>query len=65
MRIASLAPQINTDMMMLGLDQMRKYKCIVDLERDVLVFGGTTRTRIVTRWTGLLLLAMFAKARDA
>ena len=28
-------------LMLLGLDQMRKYKCIVDLEKDVLVFGGS------------------------
>lgn len=27
-------------LLLLGLDQMRKYKCIVDLEDDVLVFGG-------------------------
>ena len=26
--------------LLLGLDLMRRYKCIVDLERDVLVFGG-------------------------
>lgn len=28
-------------LLLLGLDQMRKYKCIVDLEREVLVFGGS------------------------
>jgi len=28
-------------LMLLGLDQMRKYKCIVNLEKDVLVFGGS------------------------
>ncbi|CAD7931429.1 unnamed protein product [Amoebophrya sp. A25] len=27
-------------LLMLGIDQMRRFKCIVDLERDVLVFGG-------------------------
>eukprot|EP00980_Cylindrotheca_fusiformis_P005176 scaffold1106_cov126-Cylindrotheca_fusiformis.AAC.2 len=27
-------------LLLLGLDQMRKYKCIVDLEREVLIFGG-------------------------
>jgi len=27
-------------LLLLGLDLMRRYKCIVDLERDVLVFGG-------------------------
>jgi len=31
---------INEDMLILGLDQMRKFKCIVDLEREVLIFGG-------------------------
>ena len=31
----------NQDMLLLlGLDLMRKYKCIVDLERSVLIFGG-------------------------
>ena len=28
-------------MLLLGLDLMRRYKCIVDLERDVLIFGGS------------------------
>ena len=27
-------------LLLLGLDQMRKYKCIVDLEDEVLLFGG-------------------------
>lgn len=27
-------------LLLLGLDQMRKYKCIVDLERNLLIFGG-------------------------
>jgi len=27
-------------LLLLGLDLMRRYKCIVDLERDVLIFGG-------------------------
>jgi len=27
-------------LLLLGLELMRKYKCIVDLERDVLIFGG-------------------------
>ena len=31
---------MNEDLLLLGLDLMRKYKCIVDLERDVLIFGG-------------------------
>lgn len=28
-------------MLLLGLDLMRRYKCIVDLERDRLIFGGS------------------------
>lgn len=28
-------------LLLLGLDQMRKYKCLVDLERNVLIFGGS------------------------
>lgn len=28
------------DMMILGIDQMRRFKCMIDLERDVLIFGG-------------------------
>lgn len=28
------------EMLLLGLDQMRKYKCIIDLEREVILFGG-------------------------
>lgn len=27
-------------MLLLGMDQMRKYNCIIDLQRDVIVFGG-------------------------
>lgn len=33
--------QVPGRLMLLGLDEMRKYKCIVDLEKDVLVFGGS------------------------
>lgn len=33
--------QVPQKLMLLGLDQMRKYKCIVNLEKDVLVFGGS------------------------
>lgn len=28
------------EMLLLGMDQLRKYKCIVDLEREMLLFGG-------------------------
>lgn len=31
---------VQEKLLLLGLDLMRRYKCIVDLERDVLVFGG-------------------------
>jgi len=27
-------------LLLLGMDQMRKYKCIIDLQRDMLIFGG-------------------------
>jgi hypothetical protein len=29
------------DMMILGIDQMRRFKCRIDLESNVLVFGGS------------------------
>lgn len=32
---------INDSLVILGLDQMRKYKCLVDMEREKLVFGGS------------------------
>ena len=32
---------VESDLAMLGLDQLRRFKCIVDLEREVLVFGGS------------------------
>ncbi|CAB9524953.1 DDI1 homolog 2 [Seminavis robusta] len=28
------------DMMILGIDQMRRFKCMIDLEKNVLIFGG-------------------------
>lgn len=31
---------VQDNLLLLGLDLMRRYKCIVDLERDVLIFGG-------------------------
>jgi len=30
----------NSELLLLGLDQMRKYKCIIDLERNIMLFGG-------------------------
>jgi len=32
--------QMQEHLLLLGLDQMRYYKCLVDLERSCLVFGG-------------------------
>lgn len=32
---------VQDQLMILGLDQMRKYKCLVDVGREVLIFGGT------------------------
>jgi len=32
---------VQDQLLLLGLDQMRKYKCIVDLERELLIFGGS------------------------
>lgn len=32
---------ISDNLLMLGLDQMRRFKCIVDLDRKCLVFGGS------------------------
>jgi len=32
--------QNNDRLLLLGLDQMRKYKCIVNLESEKIVFGG-------------------------
>jgi len=31
---------IKDSLVILGLDQMRKYKCLVDIEREKLIFGG-------------------------
>ena len=32
--------EVNDPLCIIGLDQMRKYKCLVDLQREKLVFGG-------------------------
>jgi hypothetical protein len=32
--------ELQQPLLMLGLDQLKRFKCIVDLERSVLVFGG-------------------------
>jgi len=31
---------VQDQLVILGLDQMRKYKCLVDMEREKLIFGG-------------------------
>lgn len=31
---------VDTDMMILGIDQMRRFNCLVDLQHDKLIFGG-------------------------
>ncbi len=32
--------EVDAELLLLGLDMLRHFKCVVDLERDVLVFGG-------------------------
>lgn len=32
--------QVQEEMLMLGIDQLRRFKVILDLERDCLIFGG-------------------------
>lgn len=39
-RLYFLVIELPQDMMILGMDQMRRFKCLIDLENDVLVFGG-------------------------
>eukprot|EP00804_Cyclotella_cryptica_P003062 CCRYP_006060-RB/>CCRYP_006060-RB protein AED:0.00 eAED:0.00 QI:215/-1/0/1/-1/1/1/266/275 len=31
---------VNDPLVIIGLDQLRKYKCLVDMEREMLIFGG-------------------------
>ena len=38
--MAFLVLSTEQPLLIMGLDQMRKYKCVVDLEKDCLVFGG-------------------------
>ena len=33
--------QISEPLLLLGLDQLRRFKCIIDFEHDKLVFGGS------------------------
>lgn len=35
-----LVIEVSHDMMILGIDQMRRFNCLIDLQRNVLVFGG-------------------------
>jgi len=39
-KMAFLVLSTEQPLLIMGLDQMRKYKCVVDLEKDCLVFGG-------------------------
>ena len=39
-RLFFLVLDSNDPWMILGLDQMRRFKCVIDLEKNVLVFGG-------------------------
>lgn len=32
---------VDQPLLMLGIDQMRRFRCVVNLERDCLIFGGT------------------------
>ena len=38
--------EVQDQLLLLGLDQMRRFKCIVDLEREALVFGGAGGVRV-------------------
>jgi DNA damage-inducible protein 1 len=31
---------VSDQLVIIGLDQLRKYKCLVDMERELLIFGG-------------------------
>ena len=32
--------EVQDQLLLLGLDQLRRFRCIIDLEQNVLVFGG-------------------------
>ena len=32
--------EVDDPLVIMGLDQLRKYKCLVDLEKECLIFGG-------------------------
>ena len=38
--ISFICLEVPDALLILGMDQMRRFKCVVDLERDRLVFGG-------------------------
>lgn len=40
-RMDFMVLEVPDKLLILGMDQMRKYNCIVDLQRDVLIFGGS------------------------
>lgn len=44
---------VNDPLVIIGLDQMRKYKCLVDMEREKLIFGGAGGVEVEMR-SGLL-----------
>jgi len=35
-----LVIDVPQDMMILGIDQMRRFKCMIDLEQNCIIFGG-------------------------
>ena len=39
-RLFFLVLESNDPWLILGLDQMRRFKCVIDLERNVILFGG-------------------------
>lgn len=38
--------EVSEEIFMLGIDQMRKFKCVVDLERQSLIFGGRSGVQV-------------------
>ena len=37
---ARISQEVQDQLLLLGLDQLRRFRCIIDLEQNVLVFGG-------------------------
>ena len=40
-RMEFMVLEVPERLLLMGMDQMRKYNCIIDLQKDVIVFGGT------------------------